>query len=94
VAAFYWKRPTAKELQGTGLKAKHFHEPDVTIDEESWAAFDLYRKNQTQWICGPGGPIGLNYAVLHHDLDFMRLEKDDYDAMMEKIRIIESEALK
>nr|DAI91557.1 MAG TPA: protein of unknown function DUF1799 [Caudoviricetes sp.] len=42
---------------------------------------------------GSGGAVGLNYLVIFHELDRMNLKKEEYDRVMNSIRIIESEAL-
>ncbi|KKO71842.1 DUF1799 domain-containing protein [Kerstersia gyiorum] len=89
-----WKRPTAGELKGTGLKPSHYKEPNVDVWPENWPAIDLYLRYRTQWIQGPGGPTGLNYSVLFADLDRNGIEGDEREQIMEGIRIIEAAVLK
>ncbi len=48
----------------------------------------------TQWIQGPGGPTGLNYQVIFHELDRTGVKGDEYDETMAALRIIEQEALR
>lgn len=42
---------------------------------------------------GPGGPVGLDYNVIYHELDRRGLAGDPYDEMMAALRVIESTAL-
>uniref|UniRef100_UPI00333E75EE DUF1799 domain-containing protein n=1 Tax=Castellaniella defragrans TaxID=75697 RepID=UPI00333E75EE len=88
-----WKRPTADQLKGTGLKPKHYREPHVDVWPESWPAIDLYIRYRSQWIQGPGGPTGLNYAVLLADLDRSDVQDDDREQIMDGIRVIEDAVL-
>lgn len=88
-----WRRPTAAELRGTGLKQSHYKEPLVEVWPECWPAVELYLKYRTQWIQGPGGPSGLNYAVLFADLDRSGIEGDELEQIMDDIRTIEAEVL-
>jgi Phage related hypothetical protein (DUF1799) len=47
----------------------------------------------TQWRVGPNGPVGLDYNVLFHKLDRMRLKRKEYDRIEAAIRIMEDEAM-
>lgn len=89
-----WRRPTAAALRGTGLKPSHYKEPIVEVWPESWPAVELYVRYQTQWLQGPGGPSGLNYAILFADLDRSGFEGEDREDIMDGVRIIEAEVLK
>lgn len=88
-----WRRPTAAELRGTGLKQSHYKEPIAEVWPECWPAVDLYLKYRTQWIQGPGGPSGLNYSILFADLDRSGIEGDEREDIMDHIRTIEAEVL-
>lgn len=48
---------------------------------------------QTQWRMGPGGAVGLDYNVLHHKLDRMRLSAEQYDQLEEDVRTMEFAAI-
>ena len=89
-----WRRPTAAALRGTGLKPSHYKEPIVEVWPESWPAVELYVRYQTQWLQGPGGPSGLNYAILFADLDRSGIEGEDREEIMDGVRVIEAEVLK
>lgn len=88
-----WKRPTADQLQGTGLKPSHYKEPKVDVWPENWTAIELYVRYQTQWIQGPGGPTGLNYSVYLAELDRRGIVGDDRENVLDGIQIIEDVAL-
>ncbi len=93
MAALYWRRPTAEQLAGTGLKPKHYKEPEVEVWPENWGVLQLFIRYSTQWRMGGGGPVGLDYAVIQHDLGRMGLSDDDYLDMMDRLRVIEQAAL-
>ena len=81
----------AKDL---GLSAAFFDDGrPFELWEENALPFRVFADNSTQWIMGSGGAVGLNYLVIFHELDRMNLEKEEYDRVMNSIRIIESEAL-
>jgi len=88
-----WRRPTAEQLKGTGLRPKHYKEPQVDVWPENWPAIDLYVQYRTQWIQGPGGPTGLNYPVLLADLDRRGITNDERTEIMDSIRVIEDVVL-
>lgn len=47
----------------------------------------------TQWRVGMGGPIGLDYNVMHRKMDRMGLSAEEYDALEHDLQIMESAAL-
>lgn len=91
--ALYWRRPTAEELAGTGLKPEHYVEPEVEVWEENWPAIQLFMRYRTQWRMGMGGPVGLDYAVILHDLGRRGLSQSEHDDLMGKLQVIEDAAL-
>lgn len=86
-----WRRPTAEQLKGSGLKPKHYREPNVDVWPENWPAIEMYVQYRTQWIQGPGGPTGLNYQVLFDHMDRQGIK--DRDALMDAVRVIEDSVL-
>lgn len=93
VKALYWRRPTAAQLGDIGVRPEDFPEPHVDLWPENESALQLFTRNCTQWRVGMGGPIGLDYGVIFHELDRAGIAGDDFDEMMASIRIIESTAL-
>lgn len=46
-----------------------------------------------QWRVGNAGAYALDYNVVFHELDRLGLDKDEYDELMEDVRVMESGAL-
>ncbi|WP_367352530.1 DUF1799 domain-containing protein [Achromobacter animicus] len=76
-----------------GLKLSDFPRPCAELWQEHVPAFNLFTRNYTQWRVGAGGPIGLDYAVLYHDLDRQELPRAEQQEIMDVLRIIERAAL-
>jgi hypothetical protein len=91
VRALYWKRPSAAALADTGLTADDFPKPEVALWPDNEPPIRLFSRISGQWRTGPHGPIALDYNVVFHELD--RLKVEDYDDMLEAMRIIEGVAL-
>lgn len=91
--ALYWKRPTAAAAAEIGCKPEDYIEPDVEVWEESWAAVQLFSRFSTQWRIGAGGPVGLDYGVIQHELSRSGIAGDDYTETMARLRVIEQAAL-
>ena len=92
--ALYEKEPTDRELAAFGLKRTDV-DREVSVWPENWQAFNLFASLQTQWRTGGmGGATGLDYNVLFHKMDRMRLSVDEYERLEEDIRVMELEALR
>lgn len=89
----YWRRPTAEELAGTGLKPKHYQEPQVDVWPENWPAISLFRSFSTQWRIGGGGPIGLDLGFFSHELQRKGVTGDEFDETLAALAVIEQAAL-
>jgi hypothetical protein len=77
-----------------GLSLEDFPPPaNVQVWAENWPPLQLYLRNKTQWRVGAGGPVGLDYQVLYHDLDRRGVTGEDFDDVMDAIRVIESTVL-
>lgn len=76
-----------------GLRVSDFPRPCVELWPEHVPAFTLFTRNYTQWRVGAGGPIGLDYGVLYHDLDRQEVSRADQHEIMDVLRIIERAAL-
>lgn len=91
--ALYWERPSAEELAKWKRKLSDYPEPQVEVWDENWEALLLFRQHNTQWRMGMGGPIGLDYGVIHYALDRKGVVGDDFDQIMDDIRVVEAAAL-
>lgn len=58
------------------------------------APVNLFLSLKTQWRMGAAGAIGLDYNVLYHKMDRMKLEPEVYEQMESDIRVLEEAALK
>lgn len=47
----------------------------------------------TQWLVGPNGPYGLNYAVMWQKMDRMNLTPEAYAELEDDLRTLEDAAL-
>jgi hypothetical protein len=96
VAAYHWAPPSAEELSKMKgfRKATDFTAPEVAVFDDNWPILALYARLQTQWRVGPGGKIGLDYGIFISEIDRMKLDRDDYDDMMEMLGVVEREALR
>ena len=95
MAALYWSPPTPDQLARTPwYKKEDYKEPTVEVWPENWDALRLFSDNSTQWRTGPNGPAGLDYGVFFQILDRKRLTDEEYEAMLDQLRVIEIAALK
>lgn len=76
-----------------GLRLSDFPQPVAELWLEHVPAFNLFRRNHTQWRVGAGGPIGLDYGTLYHDMDRQEIPMAEQREIMDVLRIIEREAL-
>lgn len=74
-------------------------EDDYADENIAWvwpcnvAAVNTFVALSTQWLVGPAGPYGLNYAVLYQKLDRMGISPSDAEQIEEDIRVLEDAAL-
>jgi hypothetical protein len=66
---------------------------DVEVWPENWPAFRLFDEICGQWRMGFGGPIALDYLVLHRELDDLGLTGEERRHMKAVIRAMEHAAL-
>lgn len=106
--ALYWTKPTAEDLNGFDpedyaspeqQRTSVYYDLDAKdwffdLWEENWPPLQLYIQLQTQWRVGMGGPYGLDYNVVFHELDRKGLEPEAYDEMLAAMRVVEEVALK
>ncbi|WP_439444437.1 DUF1799 domain-containing protein [Xanthomonas translucens pv. translucens] len=82
-------------LEGTGLKPKHYKEPEAEVWPEAWPALDLFqRRLSTQWRCHGGGPIGLDYSIVYTELAHAGIQGAERDEFMDVLAIVEAAALR
>lgn len=94
IAERYWQRPSPELLSRTKHKESDFPEPVVEVWNENWDVVSLFITYQSQWRVGMNGAIGLDFNVFHHALDRKGVSTNEYDDFIQKLRVIEAEALK
>jgi hypothetical protein len=80
-------------LSAFGLTEADFGSQEFALWPDNERAVTLFTSIATQWRTGMGGPIGLDYNVLFHRLDRLKLESDDYEQLFFDLRMMEREAL-
>lgn len=81
------------DVIGNALAAAMENET-IEIWPENWQAFSLFAEMGTQWRQGFAGPTGLDYLVLHRELDDLGVTGADRQRMKADIRTMESAVLK
>jgi hypothetical protein len=85
--------PTAEDLRNSGLTLEDFADDYVECWPENWPAFTTFAPISRQWRMGFAGPIALDYGVLFHRLDRMKLSDEEYEILFDDIRTLEAAAL-
>lgn len=81
-------------MAANGLTLDDFAGDEVECLPDCEEAFGLFSYMSNQWCYSMNGITGLNYYVLFHKMDRMKLAADDYDYLEGDIRVMESAALK
>lgn len=66
----------------------------MEVWDENWDVIHLYKRYSRQWRMAMNGPVALDMNVFHHELTRKKVPDDEYDEMIAKLNVIESEALK
>lgn len=86
------KAPSEAELAGLGLTLDDVTD-EISIYPDNQRAFELFYFMRTQWRIGMAGATGLDYNVLYHKLQRLKLSSEEADDVEWAIQIMESEAL-
>lgn len=76
-----------------GLTVEEVCGPPVELFPINVIPCELFTSLCTQWRMGASGPVGLDYNVLFHKLDRMKLEPEEYDRLERAVMVMEDEAL-
>ncbi|MBZ2208470.1 DUF1799 domain-containing protein [Massilia soli] len=76
-----------------GFSAEDYASDPVYPYPDNYRAYDLFCRVRRRWLCGPGGPIGLDFGVVLHKMDRMKLDSDEYDQLEADIELMEGAAL-
>lgn len=91
----YEPRESESDLAALGLRAEDVAEenPVPVPYPENADACALFRRMATQWRAGMGGATGLDYGPVLEVMALMGVRKRDRLLTLDKIRVMEAEAL-
>lgn len=89
----YEPGPSAEQLALLGLTLDDLPEEWVEVWPDAWPAFRLFEAMSTQWRIAPGGPSGLDYAVIPAVASMLGIKRRDLTEILPDLRIMEREAL-
>lgn len=81
-------------MQALGLTVDDYPPPEVDLWPENAGPVGLFSRIATQWRTGASGVVGLDYLVVFHELDRLKLDRTTYDDYMASIRVIEDKAMR
>ena len=76
-----------------GLTVEEAVGPPTEIWPPNLVPCNVFMDLCTQWRMGSSGPVGLDYNVLFHKLDRMKLDHEEYERIEKSVRVMEDEAL-
>jgi hypothetical protein len=86
------RQTSERDAIGTAI-AQAMKNRTVEVWPENWPAFTLFCDIGGQWRMGFGGPVALDYLVLHRELDDLGLTGEERQRMKADIRVMEQAAL-
>lgn len=91
----YAPGPSEAELAAIGITREDIADNSITdIWPENNTAFRIFYDLPTQWICGPGGPVGLNYPSVIEISKLYGVKRKHQLEVLKAIQIMEGEALR
>ena len=80
-------------MKAAGLTPEDFAGDALEVYEDNEQAFLLFTFLATQWRVGMNGKTGLDYLVMYHKMDRMKLDEDDYSQLENDMQVMERSAL-
>jgi ribosomal protein S18 acetylase RimI-like enzyme len=80
-------------MRASGFAPEDYADDFLDVWPDNWPAIQLFRDIGNQWRSGMGGPFALDYGVLFHRMDRMKLSEDDHEQMFYDIKVIEAAVL-
>ncbi|MEH6434283.1 DUF1799 domain-containing protein [Massilia sp. DD77] len=80
-------------MEAGGFTLADYPEEQVEIWPENLQAYELFLYMRTQWRGAGMGLIGLDYGPLHHRMDRMKLEPDEYEELEADVQVMEIAAI-
>lgn len=85
--------PTEAEASAWGMTIDEASGPPFEVWPDCVDAVNLFMAMGTQWVCGPGGVMGLNYVALPIVMRLIGIDRKNQSSVFEDLRVIESSAL-
>lgn len=76
-----------------GYSPEDFADDYVECWPDNWQAFTLYASISNQWRVGMGGAVALDYGVLFHRMDRLRLDDETYESLFADVKTLEAAVL-
>lgn len=80
-------------MRAAGLTPEDYADEVFEVWPENWRAFELFSYMQTQWRVGMSGATGLDYRVMQHKMDRMKLAPDEYEQLEADMQVMEMAAM-
>lgn len=80
-------------MRRAGFEPEDYADDAYEVWPENWPAVRLFLSIRSQWLPSMGKPTALNYVVLFHRMDRLKLSDDDYEQMFTDVQAVESGAL-
>nr|WP_229510785.1 DUF1799 domain-containing protein [Massilia sp. CFBP 13721] len=80
-------------MAASGLTREDYADECFEVWPENWPSFRLLCDIQTQWRGAGMGIVGLDYSVMYHKMDRMKLTPAEYDDIESDMRVMEASAM-
>lgn len=80
-------------MAAAGLTADDFAGEALEVFPDNEQAFLLFAFLSTQWRVGMNGKTGLDYLVMYHKMDRLKLDEDAYSQLENDMQLMERTAL-
>lgn len=85
--------PSKEEAAALGLTPAHFEGRAVLVWPENRPTVRMFLAMGTQWLYGPSGPVGLNYAALPELWERLHVAPNERDDIFSGLQAMEHAAL-
>ncbi|MEW6479781.1 MAG: DUF1799 domain-containing protein [Pseudomonadota bacterium] len=76
-----------------GFAPEDYEDDDYGVWPENWPAVVVFMQLRTQWRISFAGATGLDYGVLYPLLDRVTTDPDEWQQLLDDVRVLESAAL-
>lgn len=90
----YDSGPSNEELAALGMDREDFLDTsDFEVWPDNWLPYQIFCDVSRQWVCGPSGPIGLDFGAVEWVVGLYKVKPKKQLEVLHAIRILESSAL-